>query len=328
MKLETEKIQYWRSMKRIRLVEEAIAEAYPEGKMRCPTHLSIGQEAGGAAVGLICRKNDLVVSTHRAHAHYLGKGGDLFQMIAEIHGKSSGCSRGMGGSMHLVDKKVGFVGSTAIVANTIPVGVGLALSIKIKRSEQVSVVFLGDGAVEEGVFYESVNFAAVKELPVLFLCENNLYSVYSPLSVRQPKGRSIRFMVEAMGVNSMDLNPGNTDGFLKGLKKAIEYVRLEKKPLFLEIPTYRWREHCGPHYDNDLGYRSEAEFEDWKKCDPLNLLESELLESDGLTHRDIEQTVAQLTQEIQRAFQFADNEPYPKADSISEYTMASNPDLK
>jgi len=164
-------------MKRIRRVEEQIAARYPEGRMRCPTHLSTGQEAVAAAVGKALRRDDLAVSGHRAHAHYLGKGGDLKAMIAEIYGKVGGCSRGRGGSMHLIDVSVGFEGSTAIVANSIPVGVGMALAAKLKKSGQVSCVFFGDGAVEEGVFYDSVNFAVVKQLPVLFLCENNLYSV-------------------------------------------------------------------------------------------------------------------------------------------------------
>ena len=186
-------------MKYIRGVEETIAERYNEQKMRCPTHLCTGQEAVAAAAGTVLRKDDFAVSSHRAHGHYLGKDGSLKRMIAEIYGKETGCSRGKGGSMHLIDQEVGFMGSTAIVGGTIPVGVGLGLSIQLKKTDQVSCVFLGDGSVEEGVFYESVNFAVVKKLPVVFICENNFYSVYSPLSVRQPEGRSISKMVKAMG---------------------------------------------------------------------------------------------------------------------------------
>ncbi|NBW52030.1 MAG: thiamine pyrophosphate-dependent dehydrogenase E1 component subunit alpha, partial [Betaproteobacteria bacterium] len=186
--------QLLHQMRRIRHVELEIARRYGEGKMRCPTHLSVGQEAVAAAVGLALRQTDLAVSGHRAHAHYLAKGGSLPAMLAEIYGRVDGCSRGKGGSMHLVDESVGFMGSTAIVAGTIPVGVGLAYGIKCKKSDQVSCVFHGDATVEAGVFFESVNFAVVKRLPVLFVCENNLYSVYSPLSVRQPQGRSIAQM--------------------------------------------------------------------------------------------------------------------------------------
>ena len=178
-------------MYRIRSVEEEISKRYSEGKMRCPTHLSIGQEAVPSAFSQIAKKNDFAVSSHRGHAHYLAKGGNLKSMLAEIYGKKTGCSGGKGGSMHLIDLAVNFMGTSAIVGNSIPVGVGLGMSAKIKNTKQVSFIFFGDGAIEEGIFYESINFAIVKKLPVVFICENNLYSVYSPFSVRQPKGRSI-----------------------------------------------------------------------------------------------------------------------------------------
>ena len=184
------------AMFRIRLVEEAIANRYGEEKMRCPVHLAIGQEAIAVGVCKNLTNEDLVLSTHRAHAHFLAKGGSLRSMIAEIYGKVTGCSKGMGGSMHLIDKSVGFMGSTAIVGNTIPVAVGLALAFKIKRSPSISCAFFGDGAVEEGAFYESVNFAVLHKLPMLFICENNLYSVYSGLDVRQPNSRKLYRMVK------------------------------------------------------------------------------------------------------------------------------------
>ena len=190
------------SMLRIRLVEESIANKYSEQKMRCPTHLSIGQEAIAVGVCSNLTNEDQVLSTHRAHAHYLAYGGCLNSMLAEIYGKVTGCSKGMGGSMHLNDKSVGFMGSTAIVSNTIPVAVGLALAIKIKKLKSISCVFFGAGATEEGAFYESINFAIIHNLPVLFICENNLYSVYSGLEVRQPKGRKIFEMVRAFGIES------------------------------------------------------------------------------------------------------------------------------
>ncbi len=185
------------SMLRIRAVEETIAARYSERKMRCPTHLSVGQESVAAAAGAVLRHTDLAVSGHRAHAHYLAKGGSLKAMIAEIYGKATGCSHGKGGSMHLVDESVGFMGSTAIVAGTVPVGVGLAYPMKIQHSGQIACIFLGDAVVETGVFFESVNFAVLRQLPVLFVCENNLYSVYSPMGVRQPAGRSIHKMSRA-----------------------------------------------------------------------------------------------------------------------------------
>ena len=163
-------INLFSTMKRLRLVEEEIALKYNEGKMRCPTHLSIGQELTGALTNLFLNKNDYAVSTHRSHIHYLGKGGSLKSMIAEIYGKVTGCARGRGGSMHLIDEDVCFMGSTAIVGNSIPIGAGLSLALKLDNSKRLSCIYLGDGATEEGVFFEAINFCAVKEtLPYLFV---------------------------------------------------------------------------------------------------------------------------------------------------------------
>ena len=261
----------------IRMAEEEIANRYKFGEMRCPTHLSIGQEAAASGVGQALKKTDLALSTHRGHAHYLAKGGNLNRMIAEIYGKKTGCSKGKGGSMHLIDRSVGFEGSTAIVGNTIPIGVGLGLSLKIDKKDSISVVFCGDGSVEEGVFYESVNFAITKKLPILFVCENNLYSVYSPLKVRQPEGRKIFEMVQAIGVSSAHEDGNDVRKVNKLTNKAITKIRETSMPFFIELETYRWREHCGPNYDNDIGYRSQSEYLQWKKKDPITLFERIML---------------------------------------------------
>lgn len=304
-------LRLYSKMKRIRMIEEAIAARYPEWKMRCPTHLCIGQEAVSAGVGETLRSDDLAVSGHRAHGHYLGKGGDLGRMIAEIYGKATGCCSGKGGSMHLVDLAAGFVGSTAIVSGTIPVGVGLGLSIRLKRTDQVSVVFLGDGAVEEGVFYESVNFAALKGLPVLFVCENNQYSVYSPLRVRQPAGRRISEMVSAMGVSSVAGNGNDVVEVYRMTGVAVAEIRRGQGPRFLEFETYRWREHCGPNYDNDIGYRSPEEFELWKARDPLGVTERWLKEQHAATGEELESMETEIGREIEAAFRFAEDSPFP-----------------
>jgi TPP-dependent pyruvate/acetoin dehydrogenase alpha subunit len=279
--MKASKINLYKNMLLIRMAEEAIAKNYSKAEMRCPTHLSIGQEAAATGVGLALRKKDLAVSTHRAHAHYLAKGGNLNKMIAEIYGKSSGCCKGRGGSMHLIDRSVGFEGSTAIVGNTIPIGVGLGLALKLEKKDAISVVYCGDGSVEEGVFYESVNFAATKEIPVLFVCENNSYSVYSPLNVRQPKHRQIFKMVNSMGVESRWDDGNDVMKAHNSANIALEYVRKKSKPFFLELETYRWREHCGPNYDNDIGYRTEEEFLQWKKRDPVKGFEKILIKNEG-----------------------------------------------
>jgi TPP-dependent pyruvate/acetoin dehydrogenase alpha subunit len=287
--------------------------------MRCPTHLSVGQEAVAAASGLALTNKDMAVSGHRAHAHYLGKGGSLNAMIAEIYGKQSGCSRGKGGSMHLVDETVGFMGSTAIVAGTIPVGVGLGLGIKLRKTDQIVCIYLGDAAVEAGAFYESANFAQLKNLPVLFVCENNLYSVYSPLSVRQPPGRSIASMVAGMGLKTFTGDGNNVEDVFTLTNEAVDAVRAGNGPVFMEFTTYRWLEHCGPNYDNDLGYRTEEEFIEWQKQDPVTNFESKLIRNGLLDTKDIETMNSRISLEINEAFEFAENSPFPEPEEAFEH---------
>lgn len=300
-------------MLRIRLVEESIADKYSEQKMRCPTHLSIGQEAIAVGVCANLTSQDQVLSTHRAHAHYLAKGGCLNSMMAEIYGKASGCSKGMGGSMHLIDTSVGFMGSTAIVGNTIPVAVGLALEKKLTRKKSIACVFFGDGATEEGAFYESVNFAIIHSLPILFICENNLYSVYSGLEVRQPVDRKIYKMVSAMGISAQHGNGNDVEEVARKVKHAKTMILKSGGPQFLEFDTYRWREHCGPNFDNNIGYREESEFLKWKKKDPLKNFYSEN------SQKYIDRKIDTISQEIDDAHQFADDSKFP---TLQEYNAA------
>ena len=307
------KKKLFESMLRIRLVEESIANKYSEQKMRCPTHLSIGQEAIAVGVCANLTSQDQVLSTHRAHAHYLAKGGCLNSMMAEIYGKASGCSKGMGGSMHLIDTSVGFMGSTAIVANTIPVAVGLALEKKLTRKKSIACVFFGDGATEEGAFYESVNFAIIHSLPILFICENNLYSVYSGLEVRQPVDRKIYKMVRAMGLSAQHGNGNDVEEVARKVKHAKTMILKSGGPQFLEFDTYRWREHCGPNFDNNIGYREESEFLKWKKKDPLKNFYSEN------SQKYIDRKIDTISQEIDDAHQFADDSKFP---TLQDYNAA------
>ncbi len=315
--LEQTGMELYRMMKRIRMVEESIADRYHEQEMRCPVHLCVGQEAVPSAAGFVLGDTDFCVSTHRSHGHYLGKGGNLKRMIAELYGKSTGCSSGKGGSMHLIDQEVGFMGSTAIVASTIPVGVGLGLSLQLKQSDNVSAVFFGDGATEEGVFYESLNFAALKKLPVLFVCENNLYSVYSPLSVRQPFMRKIYKIAESMGVKSDYGDGNNALEVYERIKDAVDYIRSGSGPYFLEFATYRWREHCGPNYDNNIGYRTQEEFLFWKEKDPVENLHKLLVEKGILDKAQDAKIDAEIQSEIEEAFKFAKSSPFPDIEEIN-----------
>lgn len=259
----------WRAMLRIRRVEEAIARHYPQQAMRCPVHLSIGQEAAAVGVGLALTHADQAVSTHRAHAHYLAKGGNLRALIAELYGKAGGCSGGRGGSMHLTDRAAGFLASTAIVGNSIPVGVGAALGLQLAGKAAVACVFLGDGALEEGAFYESANFAVVRRLPVLFVCENNLYSVYSSLAARQPAGRAPVDLARAIGLTAARGDGNDAEAVATLARTLLADVRAGHGPAFMELATYRWLEHCGPFDDDALGYRPAGELQAWQALDPL-----------------------------------------------------------
>ena len=305
----TLKKKLYKSIFRIRSVEFEISRRYSAGKMRCPTHLSIGQEAVAAAFAEATLKMDFAVSTHRGHAHYLAKGGNLKKMLAEIYGKKTGCSNGKGGSMHLNDTSVNFMGTSAIVGNSIPIGVGLGLSAKIKKTKQISFVFMGDGAIEEGVFFESINFAVLKKLPVIFICENNLYSVYSHLNVRQPKKRSISKMVKAMGIQTLKSDGNDVITVYKKLKSAIKHVRTGKGPFFLEFFTHRWLEHCGPNFDDHLGYRNKKSVDNWLKRDPLKVL---LKKIDKKKLSEISKINHDVKKEIMAAFKFAEKSPLPK----------------
>ena len=296
---------------RIRAVEETIAQEYPNGEMRCPVHLSIGQELVSAVVGLNQQKQDTAVSSHRAHAHYLAKGGNLYRMIAELYGKITGCCKGRGGSMHLIDLEVGFLGSSAIVGNSIPVGVGSGLTHKLNKSDALSFIFLGDGAIEEGSFYESVNFSVVQELPTVYVCENNLYSVYTGLNQRQPTERNIYEMVNGMGIKSVKIETTDVLDCLNKTTEIIKLARTSKKPVFIEYDTYRWLEHCGPNDDDYLGYRPQGELNKWKEKDPVSNLGKILTSDFGISDSEIREIHEEIEIEVLAAFDQAKKDKFP-----------------
>ena len=311
----------YKKIYRIRSIEETIAKEYTNQKMRCPVHLSTGQEIVSAVFSEIIKKNDFSVSTHRSHAHFLAKGGNLKRMISELYGKKTGLTKGIGGSMHLVDLKVNFMGSSPIVGNIIPLGVGLGLSIKIKKEKRISTIFFGDGALEEGVFYESLNFAAVKSLPILFICENNLYSVYSNLTERQPKNRKNHKMVKSIGVDSASCDGFDIKMIYKIFNKGINYIRKKNKPFFIEFSSYRWREHCGPNFDNNIGYRTKNEYQKWKKKDPLPKLRKHLIKN-PIGKKKIELYEKHVRKEIKEAFLYAEKSKFENIKELKKYIYA------
>ena len=307
----------------IRQLEETMAEGYSAQEMRCPVHLSIGQEAAAVGVCQALLKSDQIFSTHRCHAHYIAKGGDLKAMVAEIYGKSTGCIGGRGGSMHLMDQKNGIVASIPIVASSIPLAVGAALADKIDGRERVSVAFFGDASVEEGIFHESANFASLHKLPVLFVCENNLYSVYTPLFQRQPN-RPLTDLARAHGIKNQRVDGNDVIEVYKASLSAIKACRSGDGPYFLQFDTYRWLEHCGPGYDNHIGYRSEAEFLEWQKLDPIAKLILDMQRDNVLNASSLELLKQDLQAKINLVFEFAKSSSLPTPDQVSEYIYADN----
>ena len=321
--MTTSLLELYRSMLLIRRVEERIIDEYAAQEMRCPVHLCIGQEAVASGVCAALEPTDKVMSGHRSHGHYLAKGGDLGRMIAEIYGKRSGCSLGKGGSMHLIDLTCGFLGSAPIVASTIPIGVGTAFAAKYRGEHRITAVFFGDAAVETGAFHESVNFALVHSLPVLFVCEDNLYSVYTPIEPRQPAGRGLAQLAAGMGMTTAKGDGNVVNDVVRLSETAINHARSGQGPYFLEFTTYRWREHCGPNFDNDIGYRTQAEFESWLALCPIEQCKSELISSRTSSDTELISIDHQLNDNINAAFKAAKSAPFPASHEALEQIFAN-----
>lgn len=293
-----------REMLRIRRVEEALADRYAEQEMRCPMHLCIGQEAIAVGVCEALTDDDVMFSNHRAHGHYLAKGGRLNAMVAELYGRSTGCCGGRGGSMHLIDLDVGFLGATPIVGGTVPLAVGAAWAASLKEEKRVSVIFLGDGCFEEGVVHESLNFAALHQLPVVFVCENNRFSVYTRVNERQPD-RPIFKVAEAHGISSYTGDGNNVEEVLSLSRTAVDLARQGEGPQFLEFHVHRWREHCGPDFDDHLNYRTAQEIAKGIQDCPIARYIDALEQKAGLSKLDLEKIELEIQKEIAAAFNFA-----------------------
>ncbi len=289
----------------IRCFEEKVIELYPSDRIQSPVHLSIGQEAVAVGVCHALEPDDLVFGTYRGHAFYIAKGGDINRMMAELYGKLTGCGHGKAGSMHLAAPEVGFMGSSAVVASTIPHAVGAAWAAKLQGRKQVSVAVFGDGATDEGVYHESMNFASLHRLPVLFVCENNGLAVHSPAKKRQAytpaeHARTYNVPVERIETGADFVEIANRIGALAAA------IRTDGRPRWVEIATFRYKEHVGPGDDFDAGYRSAAEWEEWKKRDPLC--------TDVATVKKFE---SEIRSEIAAAVAFAESSPWPGAEELT-----------
>ena len=312
MKDNLKKIHLYKDLIRIRSVENTIARKYSEQKMRCPVHLSVGQEAIAVGICSNLTKQDKIFTAHRSHAHYLAKGGSLNKMIAELYGKSTGCAKGKGGSMHLIDLESGVLGAVPIVGSTIPIGVGAAWAESLKKTKNITAIFFGEGATEEGVFQESLDYASLRKLPVLFVCENNNYSVYSSLEKRQSYNRSILKIAKSIGIEGIHLDGNDVLKIYKKAKEVIFKMKKKQSPFFFLLDTFRHLEHCGPANDDDLGYRSKQYIDYWLKKCPVRKIEKFLLRKNILNVDAISHLKNKVNKEIQNAFNFAEKSKFPK----------------
>lgn len=320
-------LEFYRKMFLIRRSEEMIGEMVAAGEVICPAHLYIGQEASAVGVCSNLKDDDYVFSTHRAHGHFLAKGGSVKSLFAEVFGKSGGCSGGRGGSMHLVCPEKGILGTSSIVGGCLPIGVGAGMSAFMKQNDKVSVIFFGDAAMDEGVFFESLNFAALKKLPVVFVCENNYYGTHMQICRRLPCDNDERGPMKcSCGILSKRVEPFNVptslvDGYdvvamFNTAGEAVRHARAGKGPYFIEAMTYRWRGHVGPKWDVDMGLRSEEEIESWVKRCPINKLKIFLLNKCDVTNKELEEIEECVMNEVGEAVKHARECPYPAPSTL------------
>lgn len=310
-----------RKLIEIRCAEEKIGDEFGRGVIKCPCHLVIGQEAPAVGVSAHIREGDRVFGAHRSHAHFLALGGTLHQLLAEVLGKDTGCSRGMGGSMHLLDRANNFHGSVPIVGATVPIATGAALAAKLDRAGAIAVSYLGDGATEEGVFHESLNFASVFKLPVIYVVENNLFSSHLHIALRQPFDSVCRY-AQAHGVAWRRVDGNDVVAVAAAANEAIAAARAGEGPQLIEAVTYRWRGHVGHREDNDVGVQRKEGLVEWKKRDPIGRLAAAMIRAGILTDRELEQTWSEFRAAVETAWLRAEADPYPPPAALLERVYA------
>jgi acetoin:2,6-dichlorophenolindophenol oxidoreductase subunit alpha len=303
-------ISMYTTMRSIRAFEEKVGNLVEKQEVLCPCHLYIGQEAVATGVCSSLNQSDYVFSNHRSHGHYIAKGGDINFLMAELFGKATGCSHGRGGSMHLVDPELGLLGSSAIVAGTIPLAVGTAISSSIQQNHRVSVSFFGDGAVCEGVFYESLNLASLRKLPIIFVCENNLYSTHLPVAQCLANTEIYR-KAEAFNMPGIRIDGNNVIEVYNSAKAAIARARKGEGPTLIECLTYRWAGHVGPNTDLDKGLRNQKEWDYWVSRCPIKHMEDYLKKRQILTDSKIIQIQKAINKEVEESIDFARSSPFP-----------------
>jgi TPP-dependent pyruvate/acetoin dehydrogenase alpha subunit len=305
----------YKSLRLIRRAEEEVARIYPSDKIKSPVHLSIGQESVAVGVCDVLGPKDAVSGTYRGHATYLAKGGSLKGMMAELFGKDTGCARGKGGSMHLIEANVNVLGSSAVVGTTIPIAMGWALAAQKRKTGAVIAAFLGDGATEEGAFYESLNFASLHKLPIIFVCENNGYAIHTPLSKRWATEHLCQ-RVATYDIPTFNIDDGDVFSIRNVASWAVDTARKGAGPTFMECRIYRWREHVGPGDDYHIGYRQKNELQPWMETDQIEKVGAML---DADSRKKIDKAVER---ELAEAVDFAEKSPFPRARALMENVYA------
>lgn len=313
-------LRFYRQMVKIRLFEEQVNQLYTSAKMPGLAHLYIGQEAVAVGICEALRPDDYITSTHRGHGHCLAKGASADRMFAELLGKASGYCRGKGGSMHIADQDTGNLGANAIVGGSAGIATGAALSAKMRRSEQVSVCFFGEGALGQGLLYESMNMASLWKLPVIYVCENNLYNEYT--HYRETTAGEFTTRAEAFGILSESVDGQDIELVHTAALRLVERARQGKGPAFLTCNTYRFHGHHVGDIDRSY-YRSKKEEEEWKnKRDPIELLAGRLIARKIADAKRLEEIEAELRREIEDAVRFALNAPYPDPGEVGQHVYA------
>lgn len=310
-------IQRLKSMLIIRAAEEKIAEMVVAGKIKCPCHLGIGQEAIAVGVSAHLRSTDRVFGAHRSHSHYLALGGSVYGLFAEVLGRVTGCSKGMGGSMHLYDGGHGFMGSVPIVSATIPIAVGAALASKMDGKGDVAVGYFGDGAAEEGVFHESLNLASTLNLPMVFVCENNLFASHLHIRLRQPSDSISRF-AKAHHIYAETVDGNDVVTIASIGREMIDRARRGGGPSFLEAVTYRWRGHVGPSEDIDVGVQRNQDLGRWKSRDPVRRLAMAMEKGKMLSPEGFPKLQEEVVTLIESAWLRAEQAPYPDYSALHD----------
>ena len=301
-------IEMYRKMLEIRHFEEKVYELYGQNLVPGTIHLYAGQEAVAVGVCANLRREDYIVSTHRGHGHCIAKGADLKRVMAEILGKKTGYCKGKGGSMHIADFSVGILGATGVVGAGIPIAAGAGLSIKLRGTDQVVACFFGDGASNQGTFHEGINMAAIWKLPVLFVCENNLYA----MGTRQSRVMLIENIADravAYGIPGVTVDGNDVLAVYEAARRAVERAKKREGPTLIECKTYR---HKGHSRFDPATYRPKEEVEFWLKKDPIPRFRGKLVEMGVLTDAEAEQIEKEVLNEIEEAVKFALESPYPE----------------